>query len=1122
MTISSVSELLEVLRGVPLLEPEQLAEVERLTSGNAFDARGLAGEMVRRGWLTPYQVNQLFQGRVRQLILGSFVLLERIGEGGMGQVFKARHRKLGRIDALKVIRKERLTSNDAVRRFQREIRAAAQLSHPNIVRALDADEDDGTHFFAMEYIEGVDLAKYVKQKGPLPVETACDFIRQAAEGIQHAHERGMVHRDIKPHNLLLVTETNAVKVLDMGLARLRSDANGELSSTSLTEQGVVMGTPDYIAPEQAMDSHSADIRADLYSLGCTFYFLLTGRVPFPGGTLMEKLIRHQTDLPRPPTEFRPDVPEAIVAVIHQLMAKRPADRYATPAEFLVALTAARKPGARAAAMSTGEVAAPVRPPLPRLPVERLERTPFADLRDDTVLVEEKRQTQNSIADRKRRTYIGVAVGAGILAVIVSAIVWKGKAKDSPRAEKTPNPGVSITDAAEKEWKALRTRGETEGVDRSKFRDELIGFRLAHPGTRWAMEAAEVQATMPSPLDRWNTSPLSLFQKVDNQPKELLAVLGDHRSWVGHSHATFVQWSSDGRWLACNAAEGIVRLLSPVDLSVKAVLKADEPLTGFDFRRDGKMLLTWGLTGAIGWDVSGEKPIRKVVLKDFPGRLGWGVLSPDGRLLALTCDSQPPTVRLWDISGQPKERAVLKGHTDYQNKPAFSPDSKTLATCSHDKTIRIWDLSHEQPRERAVLTNHAYWVVSVAFSPDGKMLASSGQHDNTVRLWDMTEKQPKELTGGSWLGEASNEVVFSPDGKHLASGFWSAHWRIWDVSERQLKQLASVPDHNEMTWSVSFSPDGRTLATSGRGGTIHLWNVGDMPPSQRFIAPGHGQIVTGLMFTPDDRSLISMSRDGTVRLWDMKEPPARERAALSVPLGFASGALDPQGRILVTGNDGERRTFWDIDTGKEVRSTPDGMRHAAYTPNGKMLIASELGGLIRFRDVETDEVKRVVGVPEGETIHALAVSPDGRRFAASSTSGIVHLWHIENVADHLTLKSPDGCASVLRFSPDGKILAVAGKDGRTRLFDAAKGRERGSWPGHEKEITFIAFSPDGKQLVTAGRDGRVVVRDLGGENSVRTLTVPMPIHAAALAADGRHLALGLLDGCIYIVRPNSAN
>ena len=202
----------------------------------------------------------------------------------MGEVFKARHPKLGRVVALKLIRKERLDNPAAVRRFHREVQAAAQLEHPHIVRAYDADEAGDLHYFVMEYVEGTDLARLVKRDGPLTVDRACDYVRQAALGLQHAYERGMVHRDIKPANLLLTAKGDVVKVLDMGLARLDRPEKDAGASSTLTQEGAVMGTPDYIAPEQARDSHTVDIRADLYSLGCTLYFLLAGRVPFPGGT----------------------------------------------------------------------------------------------------------------------------------------------------------------------------------------------------------------------------------------------------------------------------------------------------------------------------------------------------------------------------------------------------------------------------------------------------------------------------------------------------------------------------------------------------------------------------------------------------------------------------------------------------------------------------------------------------------------------------------------------------------------------------------------------------------------------------------------------------------------------
>src|SRR5262249_31228812 len=237
------------------------------------DVKALARDLIRREWLTVYQVNKLLQGRGQELFLGPYLLLQRLGEGGMGKIFKARHQRLRRIVALKVIRKERLDTPNALGRFYNEIRAVAQLAHPNIVRAYDADEVDGKHFFTMEYVEGTDLAQVLKKQGRLPVALACDYVRQAALGLQHAFERGLVHRDIKPGNWLVST-AGVVKIRDVGLARRCLDEEDE--NGPLTREGAVMGTVDYLAPEQARDSHAADVRSDLYSLGCTFYHLLTG------------------------------------------------------------------------------------------------------------------------------------------------------------------------------------------------------------------------------------------------------------------------------------------------------------------------------------------------------------------------------------------------------------------------------------------------------------------------------------------------------------------------------------------------------------------------------------------------------------------------------------------------------------------------------------------------------------------------------------------------------------------------------------------------------------------------------------------------------------------------------
>jgi serine/threonine protein kinase len=273
--------------------------------------------------------------------IGSFVagyeIVEPLGEGGMGQVFKARHRRLKRVVALKLIRPEQLSNPNTVRRFQREAEAAARLSHPNIVQVFDAAVSGGTYFLVMEYAEGNDLADLVQKRGPLPIPLACDYVRQAALGLQHAYERGLVHRDVKPANLLLTSDGTRVKILDMGVARFQEPNELDPPVSALTETGALMGTPAYLAPEQARDARQVDIRGDIYSLGCTFYYLLTGSAPFKGVSFAELVLQHQLEEPAPVNQLRPAVPPEVQAILHKMMAKRPQDRYQTPAEVAEAL-----------------------------------------------------------------------------------------------------------------------------------------------------------------------------------------------------------------------------------------------------------------------------------------------------------------------------------------------------------------------------------------------------------------------------------------------------------------------------------------------------------------------------------------------------------------------------------------------------------------------------------------------------------------------------------------------------------------------------------------------------------------------------------------------------------------
>ena len=269
-----------------------------------------------------------------------YEILDLIGKGGMGDVYKARHRKMERTVALKVINRGLVQKPEAIDRFHREVKAAAQLSHPNIVTSHDADHAGDFHFMVMEYVDGVDLSQTVKERGALPVAEACDYIRQAALGLQQADERGMVHRDIKPHNLM-VTADGTIKILDFGLASLAPDAIPASDAVSgrseLTAVGAIMGTPDFISPEQAKDARQVDIRSDIYSLGATLYYLLSGRVPFDDGSVMHKLKSHAQVEPASLSSVRDEVPEELVGVVSKMMAKNPDERYLTPKEVAEAL-----------------------------------------------------------------------------------------------------------------------------------------------------------------------------------------------------------------------------------------------------------------------------------------------------------------------------------------------------------------------------------------------------------------------------------------------------------------------------------------------------------------------------------------------------------------------------------------------------------------------------------------------------------------------------------------------------------------------------------------------------------------------------------------------------------------
>jgi serine/threonine-protein kinase len=359
--MSSTALFLDALRASRLLSPARWEELTRHVQPRYPQLRQLGRYLIEEEWLTPYQINQLLLGRGRNLVLGSYVVLDRLGAGTMAQVFRAEHRHMNRLVALKVLHENVLVHPKAVHQFYREVEAVAQLSHPNLIHAYDAGPLGESHYLAVEYVNGTDLERVVKHSGMLSQEQACDFIRQASLGLHHAYEHGLLHHDLKPSNLFVTQQAGLsfqtvpegdsgrflatasafhsarVKIHNIGLTcQLPSLGSGQ--GFASPDRGIeAWRSLDYLPPERIANLYATDIRASLYSLGCVFYYLLTGQVPFPGGSPLEKVRQHQCEEPVPIEFLCTDVAPEVSALVSQLMAKRAEGRCQTPLEVAAAL-----------------------------------------------------------------------------------------------------------------------------------------------------------------------------------------------------------------------------------------------------------------------------------------------------------------------------------------------------------------------------------------------------------------------------------------------------------------------------------------------------------------------------------------------------------------------------------------------------------------------------------------------------------------------------------------------------------------------------------------------------------------------------------------------------------------
>ena len=829
MSISSITDLVDTLRQGQLLLPGQLEELAELRR-RFKDPRELAKELVRKGWVTTFQINQVFQGRGLRLVLGSYVILERLGEGGMGQVFKARHLRMDRVVALKVIRKEKLSNPEAVKRFHREMQAVGQLSHPNVVLAFDADQAAGTHFYAMEYVEGIDLDRRLRESGPLPIVDACEYLRQAALGLQHAHERGLVHRDIKPGNLMVTTAPardgkgpeTVVKLLDLGLARIHPP--DDPAASALTQEGLVMGTVDYLAPEQAINSHLVDIRADIYSLGCTFYHLLTGQVPYPGGSAMERLLRHREQEPTPAEKLRPDLPPTVAAMVRRLMAKRPEDRYQTPAEVAAECTVVLDPAAQAQfnAAAINSSPAPIPASITSMDAQNAwaEMTASPSLPTETVL----HAPRSSSPWRRRAVYLGLGGAALLLGLCLLSPLINGK-KQFQEGDKAVEPDGVVTNSAMVTLKGILDRFENPATDSEDVRLALLDFRVQYAGTDQARIANEKLGLLPSPLDKLERNPRFSQGMGSRFGGELFVHLFGKLGTRSDPPCWSVAFSPDCRTIAAAGEEQIIRLWSGSSGEARPELSGHKgSVRAIAFSPDSKTLASASNDRTIRlWDLT-KFPVTAMVLEHEPISTVL-LFSPDGHTLASSC--MDGKVYLWDVSSG-KQRSVLDGHTGPVRSLAFSPDNKTLASGGVDLTVCVWDTTQPKP-EPIIKERLKKWIGALAFTPNGTSLLCGDGGDCDLYLCDLGQNEfrsrlPFKAKRG---GSAIQGAAITPDGKFILS--------VDRDGRIQQRLTATAETHRE--WIVpaqvnglALSSDGRHLATANNNGTVALYRLG--PPLRK--------------------------------------------------------------------------------------------------------------------------------------------------------------------------------------------------------------------------------------------------------------------------------------------------
>jgi serine/threonine protein kinase/tetratricopeptide (TPR) repeat protein len=1048
-----------------------------------------------------------------------YQLLEPLGSGGMGAVYKARHRLMERTVALKVINPNLVCRPEAVERFEREVRAAARLSHPNIVTAFDAEQAGGAHFLVMEFVEGTSLGRLVENQRPLPVARACLYVRQAALGLEHAFEHGMVHRDIKPDNLLL-TPKGRVKILDFGLARFLSESE---PTGKLTQVGMLMGTPDYMPPEQAGSAHTADIRADIYSLGCTLYHLLTGRPPFAGGTLVQKLAAHLQQTPRPLDKVRPNVPPGLARVVERMLAKNPAERFQRPAEVAQALLpfarqAAPPPtpqrGHRRLVWVTALAAALVIAlSLGGLAVYRIatdKGTLVIETDDpDVEVVIKKGGEQVQILDLKTNEKIELKSGSYALEL--------SGGKDGLKlstSEFTLGRGDRRTVRVYREGpRALVRKKDAEPAETGKKVTELLEQARTLLASNQA-ERALAACTDALRLDPDSAAVFVLRSRANAVLNRLEDTIRDctqalrlgakekadlyvRRSWAHLNSQAYDQCIAD--------ADAALQLVGQ-DLAAEEARanrgwafywqgRYAQALADFDeaIRRESPNALLHLCRSLIhvklGNDTQAKADWKKAL--ELDPKIAGHVLARKVPQQIVEAATQPPPVP--PVAARDREKAgesLKRAQEEYEGKHY----QEAINACS--EAVR---LDPTNP--------FAFRLRGGALVQLGRFKEAIPDYTQAIRL---NPNEPQSYINRSHaflnigspaecIADCNVALELTAQDAQAAIAYANRGWALAQLGHYEL----ALADANE---SVRCNP------TSA----LYLYCRGAIHAKRGNRAQAKADRDRAVQMLPALQQSVHY-------LVDPPRPPADEPVGeirmLQASRQVNSVALSPDGRLALSGDEAYALRLWDVRIGKElyrfpghaeiigcVGFSPDGRRALSAgggrcTPQGNRQPGSDFE--IRIWDVATRKEQRRL---RGHTslVSTAVFSPDGKRVLSAGFDGAARLWDVETArVIHRIPCNPDGVWQVA-ISPDGtQALAAGGTDHTMYLWDLKTGRVLHRFKGHDGLVRSVAFSPDGTRALSGSWDCTVCLWNLATGKKLRTFPRHLTIvNGVAFSADGR--------------------